>query len=254
MAQESPRKAEGWRLLASKALDFLYPPVCELCGEGLQNGQALCSGCAADLPRLRAPFCQSCGEAYEGEIHEEFSCPNCAKLKFSFSFARPALVRDGRTLELIHRLKYGRELHLAAALADLGREALGDPRFAPALLGKWPLVPVPLHYRRQQERHFNQAEELARALGMATGLPLLNALKRIRRTETQTLLSRKQRLANLRGAFSLTRGGSRWSEKFPEGAILVDDVLTTGSTVDECAKTLRRGGFKNVCVMTLMRG
>lgn len=240
--------------LGSRLLDLLYPPLCELCGDGLRNGRALCGACMEDLPRLQMPFCKSCGEAFGGEIEGDFACPNCATLEFSFEFARSALVRDPRTLDLIHRLKYGREVHLATELGRLGAEAFDDPRLAPALLGKWPLVPVPLHRKRQQARHFNQAQELARAISQHVDLPLLNALLRHRSTETQTLLSRKQRLENLRGAFSLGKQGRSWVKKFPAGAILIDDVLTTGSTVDECAKTLRRGGFQKVIVVTIMRG
>jgi len=254
MCKNPQSKSEPLRHLGGRLLDLLYPPLCELCGEGLKNGRALCGACSEDLPRLRLPFCKSCGEAFEGEIDGEFTCPNCATLEFSFEFARSALVRDSRSLDLIHRLKYGREVHLAAELGWLGAEAFEDPRLAPALLGNWPLVPVPLHRKRQQGRHFNQAEELARALSHHTNLPLLDALLRHRSTETQTLLTRKQRLENLRGAFSLSTQGRRWVKKFPVGAILIDDVLTTGSTVDECAKTLRLGGFQKVIVVTIMRG
>jgi ComF family protein len=142
----------------------------------------------------------------------------------------------------------------ANELGRLAYESFADPRLAPALAGGWPLVPVPLHRKRQQDRHFNQAEEISRVLARHTGLTLLKGLHRTRPTETQTLLTRAQRLANLRGAFEVTASGHRWLAGKSEGAILVDDVLTTGSTVDECAKTLRRGGFKKVFVVTVMRG
>jgi ComF family protein len=244
----------SWRKLAELTLDLLYPSACAACRVGLSGGRALCGACDADLPRLRAPFCKICGEAFEGVIDREFDCPNCSKLKFSFEFARPATVRDERTLDMVHRLKYGREIHLANELGRLAYESFADPRLAPALAGGWPLVPVPLHRKRQQDRHFNQAEEISRVLARHTGLTLLKGLHRTRPTETQTLLTRAQRLANLRGAFEVTASGHRWLAGKSEGAILVDDVLTTGSTVDECAKTLRRGGFKKVFVVTVMRG
>lgn len=236
-----------------RLLDIIYPPSCALCQVKLDAGRCLCAVCDADLPRLTAPFCDTCGEGFPGQIHEEFSCQNCSNLKFSFEFARPAMIRDERTLELIHRLKYARELHLARDLGRLAAEALADPRFAPAIAEKWPLVPVPLHLRREQNRHFNQAAEIARSLGSISGLPVLHALRRTRSTEHQTALTRAQRLANLRGAFVLSRSGLRASRK-PTGAILVDDVLTTGSTVDECAKILRKAGFHPIAVVTVMRG
>jgi ComF family protein len=243
-----------WKLAAARALDFLYPPVCALCGVNLSHGRALCEACDGELPRLAEPFCQSCGEMFAGKIDGPFDCPNCRDLTFSFDFARPATVRDERTLDLIHRLKYGREIHLAGELGRLAAEAFTDPRLAEALHGKWPLVPVPLHRRRLRHRHFNQAAEISRAIAMLTGLPVLDALRRKRQTETQTRLSRRQRMENLRGAFEITRHGRRWIHAAPHGAVLIDDVLTTGSTVNECAKILRRAGFRRVFVITVMRG
>jgi competence protein ComFC len=249
-----PAEASGWRKWLSHALDLLYPSVCAICDESLSAGRALCDGCDADLPRLAKPFCEKCGEPFPGEIDGEFACPNCNKQKFAFEFSRPAMVRDERTLDMIHRLKYGRELHLAKELGRLATEAFADSRLAPALSEKWPLVPVPLHWRRQQHRHFNQAEEIARVVATQTNLTMVKALKRSRATEHQTRLTRSQRLKNLRGAFAITSAGLAQIEKYPAGAILVDDVLTTGSTVNECAKTLRRAGFQKIAVITVMRG
>lgn len=244
----------GWKRAVTRMLDLLYPPVCAVCGVNLSHGRALCAACDENLPRLAEPFCQSCGEMFPGKIEGPFACPNCKDLKFSFDFARPATVRDERTLDLIHRLKYGREIHLAGELGRLAAGAFADPRLAPARDGGWPLVPVPLHRKRLRHRHFNQAAEIARTLAKHAGLPVLHALRRTRQTETQTLLSRKQRMENLRGAFEITRHGRRWIEGSPDGAVLIDDVLTTGSTVHECAKTLRRAGFRSVFVVTVMRG
>jgi ComF family protein len=253
----SPDSAAWAKRLGSVAegvLDLLYPPACALCAEPLKRGASLCGGCAAGLPRLAEPFCRKCGEAFPGKIDGPFDCPNCHTLSFAFQFARPALIRDDATLDLIHRLKYGRQIHLAGALGWLASEAFQDPRLATALRGGWPLIPVPLHGKRLRHRHFNQAAEIARVIGRHTGLPLIEALKRIRPTDTQTQLSRKQRMANLRGAFELSRSGRRWLDGRPKGAVLVDDVLTTGSTVNECARVLKRAGLRRVLVVTVMRG
>lgn len=243
-----------WKRAATRLLDLLYPSACAVCNAGLGNGESLCSPCRTDLPRLAEPFCESCGEMFPGDISGPFACPNCSNLKFAFEFARPAMPRDERTLDLIHRLKYSREIHLARELGRLAGEAFADPRLAPALEGGWPLVPVPLHRKRLRHRHFNQAAEISRALSTHTGLPVIHALHRIRPTETQTLLSRQQRMANLRGAFAVTRRGQRWIDASAAGAVLVDDVLTTGSTVHECARILRGAGFQKVFVVTVMRG
>ncbi|MEO8617532.1 MAG: ComF family protein [Luteolibacter sp.] len=249
-----PCEPRGWRRLAARALDLLYPSICAVCNTGLSGGRALCDSCDGDLPRLAQPFCGTCGEAFEGRIDGVFTCPNCSNLKFSFEFARSSTVRDERTLDMVHRLKYGRELHLAKELGRLAFESFADPRLAPALDGEWPLIPVPLHPKRQQHRHFNQAEEISKVLSQCAGLPVLKGLRRARATETQTRLTRAQRLENLRGAFVLTPRGRRWIDQSPTGAVLIDDVFTTGSTVDECAKILRRSGFQKVFVVTVMRG
>ena len=243
-----------WKGVAARFLDLVYPSACGVCGDSLTHGRALCGDCDADLPRLEEPFCQSCGEMFQGKIDGPFSCPNCSDLTFAFEFARPAMPRDDRTLDLIHRLKYGREIHLAGELGKLAADAFLDPRLAAALDEAWPLVPVPLHRKRLRHRHFNQAEEISLALAKHTGLPVLRALRRSRQTETQTLLTRKQRMANLRGAFEITSAGLKRITDAAAGAVIIDDVLTTGSTVNECAKTLRSAGFQRVFVVTVMRG
>ncbi len=190
---------------------------------------------------------------FSGEIDAAFDCPNCRSSGFAFDFARPAMARDVRTRRLIHELKYHRGAYLARDLARLAIAAFDDPRVQPALTEAWPLVPVPLHWRRQWNRHFNQAEEIACALAKLTGLSVSRSLKRIRATTTQTRLSRQQRLINLRGAFALTRLGVSTAHTAP-GAVLVDDVFTTGSTVHECARVLRKAGLQKVIVVTVMRG
>ncbi len=246
----------GFRTLMGGALDLLYPPLCGVCRRPLADGRSLCEPCRDDLPRLAEPFCSVCGEQFPGQILGPFKCPNCHGKRFAFEFARPAALRDDRTRGLIHRLKYERRLHLATELGRLTADAFDDPRLAEALAGKWPLVPVPLHRSRLRERHFNQSAEIARALGACVGLPMLHALRRIRDTGHQTSLTRAARLRNLRGAFAISAAGRRRvaSADAPAGVVLVDDVLTTGSTVHECARTLRKAGFRRIFVVTAMRG
>lgn len=248
---------DSYRRAGARLLDALYPPICEICGCGLELGAALCGPCSASLPRIAAPFCETCGESFQGRIDGPFDCPNCHQLSFHFEFARAAMDRSEAILQLVHRLKYGREIHLAAALGKLATEALEDRRFAVAKQQAWPLVPVPLHWSRQRVRQFNQAEEIMRVISLESGLPCLKLLKRVRRTTTQTRLSRKQRMENLNKAFAPRK---TWLGKDPiasveaPGVILVDDVFTTGSTVDACAKVLRKAGVGRVMVLTVLRG
>lgn len=247
-------EAEG-RGLWSKVLDLVYPGVCHGCGDGVAGNRSLCGACHDELPSLREPFCRSCGEEFEGRIDGGFECPNCRDLDFSFAFARPALPNHPVVLEMIHELKYGRRIEIAAELGRLaGRAFADDPRLALALSEKWPLVPVPLHRRRRLWRYFNQAEEISRSLGAMTGLPLCRALLRTRSTSSQTRLSRAQRLKNLKGAFALSKAGAAFAAAKPAGAVVVDDVFTTGATTDECARLLRRSGVQKVVVVTVMRG
>lgn len=243
-----------WKRRVRRYLDLLYPSYCALCKTTLEEGASLCRSCRDDLPRIAAPFCESCGEAFHGKIEGTFECPNCSGLSFAFDFARPAMLRDDRTLDLVHRLKYGREIHLARELGGLAWHAFDDPRLSAALEGKWPVIPVPLHRSRLRERHFNQAEEIARSLSALSGCPVVAALQRVRCTETQTLLSRRQRMDNLKGAFAITPQGRKLVSGRSPGVVLVDDVLTTGSTVNECARVLRKAGIKRILVVTVMRG
>jgi len=247
---EIPR-ARRWTM---RLLDLLYPGECNVCRDPLHSGRALCGTCATDFPQLTAPFCEMCGEPFPGLVDVRFACPNCSNLRFDFEFARPAMSRDPRLREMIYLLKYSRQLHLAGELGRIASGALADPRFAPALAGNWPLVPVPLHKSRLRFRHFNQAEEIARPLAELSGLPILRALDRTRATATQTALTRAQRLQNLNGAFALSRAGRRALAAPPGGVILVDDVFTTGSTVQACAKVLKNSGFRRIAVITVMRG
>ncbi|MCH7224926.1 ComF family protein [Haloferula sp. A504] len=237
------------RGIFGRALDLVYPGICHLCGEGVPGGRCLCRACGDELPRLRAPHCRICGQGFDGRIEAEFACPNCRDQSFAFEFARPALFRSDGAMTLVHDLKYGRRLELARELADLTVSAFSDPRLAEAHEQGWPLVPVPLHRRRHHWRQFNQSREIARPLGRRLGMPVLDLLRRIRPTETQTRLSRSQRQKNLRGAFAVRRGTVGGA-----GAVLVDDVFTTGSTAHECARVLRKAGFQKVIVVTVMRG
>lgn len=235
-------------------LDVLYPPSCELCEVPLRGGRALCDGCAEALPRLGEPFCSHCGQPFFGILDGGIECPNCNGVKLGFKFARPVLRRCDESMELVHRLKYQRQAHIAGELGRIAAEALDDPRFESAVAGRWPIVPVPLHRSRQYHRQFNQAAEIARAMGAATGLPVCHALRRVKATQTQTALHRKERFANLKGAFVLTRAGRRLVESRPASVILLDDVLTTGSTLGTCARALRKAGFRNVVAVAVVRG
>lgn len=239
---------------AGQLLDVLYPSRCALCDASLRGGRALCDDCDAGLPRLDDPFCWHCGQPFFGVVDGDVECPNCQGHSLGFDFARPVLRRCDEAMDLVHQLKYQRRVHVAHELGRLAVEVLDDPRFRNARAERWVVVPVPLHRARQYQREFNQSAEIARALSAATGLPVRHALRRVRATQTQTALHRKERFANLKGAFELTRDGKRLAAMRPAGVILLDDVLTTGSTLGTCARVLKRAGCRVVAAVAVVRG
>ncbi len=235
----------------SRILDYIYPAQCHLCQQPLTHGRHLCSSCRESLHYTEPPFCQLCGECYDGDIRSDFACPNCHNLKLDFEFARAPLHASGHGRTLLHDYKYRRQIHLTGELGDLLNKGLSDPRFA-AYLDDGILVPVPLHWTRQRKRRFNQAEELTLQLQKKTGMPCHDMLKRTRKTATQTQFSRSKRLENLTGAFALK---ARYQPMLQgRRIILVDDIFTTGSTAHACANVLLKNGAAQVAVLTLLRG
>jgi ComF family protein len=236
------------RTIGEAALGLLYPPHCAACHADTTPGVYLCGDCAKRARRIEEPFCQRCSEPFEGSITGAFTCSNCGDRQFHFDSAVSRYLSRGVVREFIHRFKYERHFYLRHQLADWLAAALEDERISsvPANF----LVPVPLHSARYREREFNQADELASLLSKRCGVPLLRVLARTRYTTTQTRLDRQERMENLRGAFRVRQTEAVSGRHL----ILVDDVLTTGSTVDECARVLRAAGAASIRVMTVARG
>lgn len=176
-----------------------------------------------------------------------FQCPNCEGQRWHLSVIVPGARYEGLVRELIQRFKYGRDQSLMRPLGDLMFGALSDPR----LEGKKfdAIVPVPLHPLREREREFNQAALLAKSLGIHLHLPVLHCLKRTHATLPQAGFDRSHRLKNLEGAFEIRKS-------VEEGAslLLVDDVTTTGTTLNACAAVLSEAGAGEVCAVTVARG
>jgi competence protein ComFC len=229
-------------------VSLFYPPFCAVCARAVGPEESLCLSCTEKVLRIRPPFCAKCSQPFTGAITGAFICANCANRLLHFEAAVSAYRSRGVAREVVHRFKYGRQIHLRRLLGRWLAEALQDSRLASRRFDL--VVPVPLHPARQRERGFNQAELLAVELRRASGLVVRSVLQRTRYTATQTQFDRSERMENLRGAFRLRRGSNVQDLRM----LLVDDVLTTGSTLSECASVLREAGARSVHAVTVARG
>src|SRR6059036_2061952 len=233
--------------LFQAAVSLLYPATCSICGKQVRADEYLCEGCEAKIVRIVPPFCETCSEPFEGSINAAFTCANCAHRTIHFDAAVAAYRGRGIVRDVIHEFKYGRQIHLRHLIARWLRAALDDERLRNSHFDV--IVPVPLHATRQRERGFNQASLLATLLSAQTSIPAKPVLERIRYTTTQTALDRSERMENLHNAFRLRKNADVRGLR----VLLIDDVLTTGSTLNECARVLKRAGALSVHAATAAR-
>lgn len=231
----------------SRLLDVVFPPQCLSCHAIVAQAGNLCLPCWQNIHFITEPYCAACGLPFEYSIGEGALCGVCLHAAPSFARARSAFTYDDASRALVLQLKYADQTHLAATygvwLARFGSELIA---------GSDLIVPVPLHWRRFVSRRYNQAALLAYALRRQCGLPVLpDALLRTRPTAPQSGLTRKQRQKNVRGAL---RANPRHAAVVRgKNILLIDDVMTTMATVEQCAKALRKAGATQVNVLTLAR-
>jgi len=233
------------RRLGRAVVDGVLPPRCLACGTIVDEPDALCSSCWAGMTFFAPPWCAVCGLPFPHPMGEEAVCADCARQKPSWDRARAVMRYDKHSRHLVLALKHGDRTHVARALGRwMGRAG------AELLEGADMIVPVPLHWTRLFTRRYNQAGLLAHAVRAAGGPPVMaDWLVRRRRTSSQGRLGPVARVRNVRGAFAVRRGCDVKGKRI----VLVDDVLTTGATVEECARVLRRGGAASIGVLTLSR-
>ena len=229
--------------------DLLYPAECLVCTEHLPNRHTvhLCKACLNEISKFEGEVCRKCGHPWGPFAAVERRCPNCRNRRLHFERAVSVGRYKSSLKNLICGLKFGREPVFAVPLGFLMREALRRHDLERAVEM---LIPVPLHQRKQVERGFNQSELLAAQIGQRMGLPVcVENLQRIRPTLSQTHFSRRQREDNVRSAFVVRRP----QEILHRSVLLVDDVMTTGATTSECARTLYAAGAQRVIVLTAAR-
>jgi ComF family protein len=236
----------AWSHAAKLALDVALPTLCVSCREPV-DGEGVCAECWAKLSFIAPPYCPRLGIPFVYDPGPDMLSMEAIASPPAYTRARAAVRYDDVARTLVHALKYQDRTDLAPAMgrwmARAGRELLGDANV---------LVPVPLHWRRGWSRRYNQSGALARIIERQTRVPVAaEALRRIRRTEQQIGLSRPQRASNVQGAFKVAPD---WQHLISgRRVVLIDDVLTSGATVDACARALLRAKASTVDVLVFAR-
>ncbi len=228
---------------------FLYPAKCMRCSEFLQDQGHLCLACWKETYFIQPPFCDRCGIVFEYDIGTSTQCGQCTASPPHYSKARAALSYNETARQLITHFKYYdktlHQQHFAKWMILAGAEFLSPDQ--PVII-----APVPLHRKRLFKRRYNQANLLAMNIGQLTNQRVIpTLLKRKQATISQTGLSRKARRQNVQHAFAIN---AQYLHTIPNQLILlIDDVMTTGATLNACAKVLMQHGAKQVNVLTLAR-
>jgi ComF family protein len=229
-------------------LDIFYPPACLVCRAAVGSHGALCPACWGEMGFIERPYCERLGTPFDRDFGAGAISPGAAADPPVFSRSRAVARYDSdEARSLAHRLKYYDRLELAEPLglwmARAGAELLADADL---------LVPIPLHRLRLVSRRFNQSAALARVISRASAVPLETmALERVKPTPPQVGLSRSQRAANMQGAFRLREEAAATVQG--RNIVLVDDVLTTGATVNAAARVLLRARASRVDVLVFAR-
>jgi ComF family protein len=245
-ARRFARLTSAMRAALNLVAGIALPQLCAVCREPVE-GAGLCATCWARLAFIAPPYCERLGIPFAFEAGPGLLSMQAIADPPAYGRARAAVRYDEVARTLVHALKYGDRLDLAPIMgrwmANAGRALLAD---ADAL------VPVPLHWRRQWARRFNQSALLAEVIAEASKRTVAHAaIKRVKATPQQVGLDKSARAENVQGAFRVPAEGK--AEVVGRKLVLVDDVLTSGATVDACARTLLRGGAATVDVVVFAR-
>jgi ComF family protein len=235
----------------SKFLELIYPPKCHICqsfliSDGDRVGH-ICTDCFESLVRISSPLCPVCGIPFISRVEKDHLCGNCLRKRPYFDALAAPFLYEGGIMDAIHQIKYNGRTYIAGSVGELAA-SLAKKRFGDT--NGFLMMPVPLHPKRLKERGFNQSLVLVRAIAPSLEIEIdFLSLRRIKYTNPQTGLKQIERQRNVRGAFGLIGRPELKGKK----VILVDDVATTGSTLNECAKVLKRAGCERVFCLVLAR-
>ncbi|MDA3868729.1 MAG: ComF family protein [Gammaproteobacteria bacterium] len=233
------------RSVIPSAIQRLYPPRCLMCGRPGRDGADLCEHCHQQLP-FNQTACAHCALPLPPNTDADAVCGRCQKKPPHYDQAFSAFSYQQPVIWLIHQLKFNGKLVHARLLGELLAECecVASMSVSESIC----ILPVPLFRKRQRRRGFNQTIELARALSKKTGWPMeLNRAVRVRETSAQTGLDAKARRKNIRGAFAVVETLAH------KHVVLIDDVVTTGSTVNELSRVLKKAGVEKITVLSLAR-
>ena len=233
------------RMIIIRLGALIWPPQCGRCGANTSQQHTLCASCWGTLHFVSDPYCKDCGVPLPDTTHYGNVCARCLAEPPAFDGARSSFVYDEGIRPLILAYKHSDRLDLTPILSQFLLRTLANTNWAVDVI-----VPVPLHRWRLFRRQYNQSAELARHLSRYLAVPFLpNIIKRVRSTPSQGLYSRAQRRANMTGAFHVTTKKS--ADLRGRTVLIVDDVLTTGATVNELARVIKKSGADQVFVITI---
>ncbi len=230
---------------SERLIDFILPPRCILSGEIVDKNGTLHSSKWKELNFISTPLCSTCGTPFEYLETDMSICARCLTSSPSYNKARSAIYYDDNSRDFVLKFKHGDKTNLSVSMVPMmlkaGRELFIDADY---------LIPVPLHRWRLLKRRYNQASILAKSISKETGIKFLpDTLTRHRYTKNQGAVSGKKRIKNVKNAFTVKKNDISLIKG--KNLILIDDVFTTGATVNECAKTLIESGASKVDVLTL---
>ncbi|MEJ6733204.1 MAG: phosphoribosyltransferase family protein [Opitutaceae bacterium] len=247
----APSFTETLRPFARTLRDLVFPPACLSCGGLCEECSLLhvCARCAPLIVRVKNPHCSTCGHPFFGHLEGERICPHCDGFRQHYGAAKTVTLFKGPAREYVLELKYRQGFFV---LEDM-RTLIAENAEVVEFLQGATLVPVPLHPRKERERTFNQSHLIAVAFQQALGgdAAIANLLQRMVDTDSQTTFDRRTRRQRMKNAFAARKGAAITAN---QRYVLVDDVFTTGSTLNSCAHALAKAGALNIDVVTFAHG